>query len=92
MPSTRPKPKPQSRSKPQSTSLDPELRERLLAEAKAPWKGLRRALWFALTASGGIGLATMAMRLSSGSEVTSGDLLIQVSAFLGFGLLLWRDR
>ncbi|WP_094554804.1 DUF3493 domain-containing protein [Synechococcus sp. 1G10] len=82
MPTTRPKP----------TSLDPELRERLLAEAKAPWKGLRRALWFALTASGAIGLAVMAMRLSAGSEVASGDLLIQLGAFFGFGLLLWRDR
>ncbi len=82
MPTTRPKP----------TSLDPELRERLLAEAKAPWKGLRRALWFALTASGAIGLAVMAMRSSVGSEVASGDLLIQLGAFIGFGLLLWRDR
>ncbi|MDM7936626.1 MAG: DUF3493 domain-containing protein [Cyanobium sp. CZS 48M] len=89
MPSTRPKP---HRSAPQPAPLDPELRERLLAEAKAPWKGLRRALWFALTASGGIGLAAMAMRSSAGSEVTSGDLLIQLSAFIGFGLLLWRDR
>ncbi|CAK6701332.1 TPA: DUF3493 domain-containing protein [Synechococcus sp. WH 5701] len=86
MPSTRPKPQPSS------TPLDPELRERLLAEAKAPWKGLRRALWFALTASGAIGLAVMAMRASAGSEVASGDLLIQLSAFIGFGLLLWRDR
>ncbi len=82
MPTTRPKP----------TSLDPELRERLLAEAKAPWKGLRRALWFALTASGAIGLAVMVMRSSAGSEVASGDLLIQLVAFIGFGLLLWRDR
>jgi hypothetical protein len=82
MPTTRPKP----------TPLDPELRERLLAEAKAPWKGLRRALWFALTASGAIGLAVMVMRSSAGSEVASGDLLIQLVAFIGFGLLLWRDR
>ncbi|WP_259738764.1 DUF3493 domain-containing protein [Synechococcus sp. CS-205] len=84
MPSTRPRPKP--------TPLDPDLRERLMAEAKAPWKGLRRALWFALTASGGIGLAAMAMRSSAGAEVASGDLLIQLGALIGFGLLLWRDR
>ncbi|MCP9855731.1 MULTISPECIES: DUF3493 domain-containing protein [unclassified Synechococcus] len=83
-----PRPKPQSRS----TPLDPELRERLLAEAKAPWKGLRRVLWFAFAASGAIGLATMAMRASAGSEVASGDLLIQLSACIGFGLLIWRDR
>jgi hypothetical protein len=77
---------------PTSRPLDPDLRERLLAEAKAPWKALRRALWLALTASGAIGLAAMAMRASAGGEVASADLLIQVGAFAGFGVLLWRDR
>ncbi len=73
-------------------SLDPELRRRLLVEAKTPWRGLRRALWFALVASAGLGLATMGLRLSSGGEVTSGDLLIQIAAFGLFGGLLWFDR
>jgi hypothetical protein len=73
-------------------SLDPELRRRLLVEARTPWRGLRRALWFALVASAGLGLATMALRLSSGGEVTSGDLLIQLGAFGLFGGLLWFDR
>ena len=73
-------------------SLDPELRRRLLAEAKTPWRGLRRALWFALVASAGLGLATMALRASAGSEVASGDLLIQVGALSLFGALLWFDR
>jgi hypothetical protein len=73
-------------------SLDPELRRRLLVEARTPWRGLRRALWFALVASAGLGLATMALRLSSGGEVTSGDLLIQLGAFGFFGGLLWFDR
>ncbi|MDM7952546.1 MAG: DUF3493 domain-containing protein [Cyanobium sp. CZS 25K] len=73
-------------------SLDPELRRRLLAEAKTPWRGLRRALWFALVASAGLGLAAMALRASAGSEVASVDLLIQVGAFGLFGALLWFDR
>ena len=73
-------------------SLDPELRRRLLAEARTPWRGLRRAVWFALLASAGLGLATMALRASAGSEVGSGDLLIQVGAFSLFGALLWFDR
>lgn len=73
-------------------SLDPELRRRLLVEAKTPWRGLRRALWFALVASAGLGLATMGLRLSNGAEVTSGDLLIQIAAFSLFGGLLWFDR
>ena len=73
-------------------SLDPELRRRLLAEARSPWRGLRRAVWFALVASAGLGLATMALRASAGSDVASGDLLIQVGALGLFGALLWFDR
>ena len=73
-------------------SLDPELRRRLLAEARSPWRGLRRAVWFALVASAGLGLETMALRFSAGSEVASGDLLIQVGALSLFGALLWFDR
>jgi len=72
--------------------LDPELRRRLLQEARTPWRGLRRALWFALTASAGLGLATMALRASSGDAVASADLLIQVGALVLFGSLLVLDR
>ncbi|MFM7311588.1 MAG: DUF3493 domain-containing protein [Cyanobium sp.] len=71
--------------------LDPALRERLLTEV-TPWRGLRRGLWLALTASAGLGLATMTLRLSAGEGVASSDLLIQVSALLIFGGLLWFDR
>jgi hypothetical protein len=42
--------------------LDPDLRARLLQEARTPWRGLRRGLWLAFTASAAVGLATMAMR------------------------------
>ena len=75
-----------------SKPLDPELRRRLLLEARTPWRSLRRALWFALVASAGVGLATMALRASSGGELAANDLLIQVSAFAIFGSLLWFDR
>ena len=74
------------------TSLDPELRRRLLLEARTPWRSLRRALWFALLASAGLGLATMAMRGAAGGEVGSTDLLIQSAALLICGSLLWFDR
>ena len=73
-------------------SIDPALRERLLQEARTPWRGLRRALWLAFTASAGLGLATMTMRASAGSEVAGSDLLIQVAALGIFGSLLWFDR
>jgi len=72
--------------------LDPDLRARLLQEARTPWRGLRRGLWLAFTASAAVGLATMAMRSAGGEVVQSSDLLIQVSALALFGLLLWRDR
>ncbi|MEI6031837.1 MAG: photosystem II assembly family protein [Synechococcaceae cyanobacterium ELA739] len=72
--------------------LDPELRRRLLLEARTPWRSLRRGLWFALVASAGLGLATMAMRASAGGELASTDLLIQVSALAIFGSLFWFDR
>jgi hypothetical protein len=72
--------------------LDPDLRRRLLTEARTPWRGLRRGIWFALVASAALGLATMAMRSSTGAEVASTDLLIQSGALLLFGGLLWFDR
>ena len=73
-------------------SIDPALKARLLQEARTPWRGLRRGIWVALAASGAVGLATMAMRLASGAEVASTDLLIQVGALGLFGSLFWLDR
>lgn len=73
-------------------SLDPELRERLLREARTPWRSLRRALWFALVASAVLGVATMAMRSAAGDGVPSSDWLIQIGALVLFGSLLWFDR
>jgi hypothetical protein len=72
--------------------LDPALRELLLAEARNPWRGLRRALWVALAASAAVGLAAMTLRASAGVEVASTDLLIQLGALGLFGGLLWFDR
>lgn len=73
-------------------TIDPELKERLLREARTPWRSLRRAVWFALVASAGLGLATMAMRASAGDGVPSTDWLIQLGALSLFGSLLWFDR
>ena len=77
---------------PRSRPLDPALQARLLQELQTPWRGLRRALWLALAASGAVGLAAMALRLASGQAVASVDLLIQVGALALFGALLWFDR
>jgi hypothetical protein len=75
-----------------SKPLDPELKARLLQEARTPWRGLRRGLWLALAASAAVGLATMAMRSAAGGEVLSSDLFIQLAALGLFGGLLWFDR
>ena len=64
----------------------------MLQEARTPWRGLRRGLWFALTASAAIGLATMLLRLSAGDTVAGQDLGIQVLALLVCGGLIWWDR
>ena len=74
------------------SSLDPALRERLLKESQTPWQGLRRLLWFALFASAGLGLFTMAFRASAGDAVDLTDLGIQAGALLLFSRLLWFDR
>ena len=72
--------------------LDPALKARLLQEARTPWRGLRRGLWLAFSASAGLGLATMAMRASAGEIVALSDFGIQVGALVLFGSLLWFDR
>ena len=75
-----------------SSRLDPELKARLLQEARTPWRGLRRALWLALFASAAVGAATMALRASSGDVVPLSDFGIQGLAVLISGALLWWDR
>ncbi|WP_370586684.1 DUF3493 domain-containing protein [Synechococcus sp. SYN20] len=72
--------------------LDPELKARLLQEARTPWRSLRRLLWLALFASGGLGLFVMTFRVSAGNDVVLSDLVIQISAVALFGSLLWFDR
>jgi len=68
-----------------SRPINPDLRARLLQEARTPWRGLRRGLWVALAASAAVGLATMAMRTAAGGDVASTDLVL-------FGGLLGFDR
>ncbi|WP_071823078.1 DUF3493 domain-containing protein [Synechococcus sp. WH 8109] len=74
------------------SGLDPALRERLLKESQTPWRGLRRLVWFALFASAGLGLFTMAFRVSAGDTVDLADFGIQGGALLLFSGLLWFDR
>ena len=76
----------------QQRDLDPELRQRLIRESQTPWRGLRRAVWFALFASAGLGLFTMLFRVSAGAGVDVSDFGIQGGALVLFAVLLWFDR
>ena len=76
----------------QQRDLDPELRQRLIRESQTPWRGLRRAVWFALFASAGLGLFTMLFRASAGAGVDGSDFGIQGGALVLFAALLWFDR
>jgi hypothetical protein len=49
-------------------------------------------LWFALFASAGLGLFTMAFRASAGGSLALADVGIQGGALLLFSGLLWFDR
>nr|WP_159098328.1 MULTISPECIES: DUF3493 domain-containing protein [unclassified Synechococcus] len=72
--------------------MDPELKARLLQEARTPWRSLRRLLWVALFASGGLGLFVMTFKVTAGDTVVLSDLGIQIGAVVLFGSLLWFDR
>ena len=73
------------------SKLDPKLREKLLKEAKTPWRGPLRTFGFALLASAFLGLAIMGLRTFSTGVVSSEDLIIQIGAILGLGGILWVD-
>ncbi len=63
-------------------NLDPKMRDKLLQESRQPYKGIRRVVWIALTASAGIGLLIMSMRFVSGEIIKINDFAIQVLAFV----------
>ncbi len=73
-------------------NLDPKLREKLLNESKNPFKGIRKVIWIALTASAGIGLLIMGLRSLAGENVLFNDFVIQLSAFLIFLTFIVLDR
>ncbi len=78
-------------NKPEST-LDPNLRSRLLKESKNPFRGLRRALWIALFGSAALGFFIMFSKIITGDTVSLTDFAIQFSALVILGFLLLKDR
>ena len=72
--------------------MDPNLRSRLLKESKNPFLGLRRAVWIALFGSAVLGLFIMLSKIITGENLSMNDLVIQISALLILGFLLFKDR
>ncbi|MBU6229955.1 MAG: DUF3493 domain-containing protein [Cyanobacteria bacterium REEB459] len=71
------------------SALKPDQYTRLRAEAKAPYRGLRKVIYATAGASGAIGALIMVTRLIAGAEV--GPILpnlgIQLAVLLGVVLL-----
>ena len=74
------------------SDLDPNLRARLLEESKNPYRGLRKVVWIALFGSAALGFFIMVTNIIAGDTVSFNDLLIQTSAILILGFLLFKDR
>jgi Low psii accumulation1 / Rep27 len=80
------------KSKPKKgRSLDPEIYARLKAESIAPYRGLRRFIYFAFGASGFIGALIFLAQLAAGREVYSAlpNLALQIGVV---ALMIWLFR
>ena len=74
------------------SKIDPKLKKKLLSESQAPFKGLRRILWIAVSGSAFLGLLIMLAKIANGSELQQNNLLIQLGACIIFPTLLFLDR
>lgn len=74
-----------------ASQIDPELYARLKAEAAAPYRGLRKFIYFAFGASGMIGGFIFLMQLLAGREVSSTlpNLALQMGLV---ALMVWLFR
>ncbi len=87
--STSKNPKPNSKINPQQ--LSPEKYAKLKAEAKAPYRGLRKFIYVAFAGSGFIGAVVFLSQLAAGQEVTTAlpNLALQVGVI---ALMVWLFR
>ena len=74
------------------SKIDPELKQKLLKESQAPFKGLRKLLWIAFTGSAFLGLFIILSKIASGNEIQQNNLLIQIGACALFPVLLFLER
>ena len=74
------------------SKIDPELKNKLLKETKAPFKGLRRIMWIAFSGSAFLGLLIMLSKIANGSELEQNNIIIQLAACILFPTLLFLER
>ncbi len=74
------------------SKIDPKLKNKLLRESQAPFKGLRKILWVAFSGSAFLGLLIMLSKIASGSEIQQNNLIIQLGACAIFPTLLFLER
>ncbi|NER45781.1 MAG: DUF3493 domain-containing protein [Symploca sp. SIO1B1] len=75
--------------------LSPQKYARLKAEAKAPYRGLRKFIYLACGASGLMGAVIFLSQLAAGRDVTTAlpNLALQVGIVaLMVGLFRWEDK
>lgn len=76
---------------PAAKKLSPEKYQRLVAEAKAPYRGFRMFIYFAFGASGFIGALVFLARLAAGRDIASDlpNLGLQIGVV---ALMVWLFR
>jgi hypothetical protein len=90
---TQPNQKP-SRAEPSRQDIDPELRRRLQAEIKSPYRGLRQFIYVSCAASGAIGGMVFFFKVVAGRDLQTNlpNLLLQAGVVAIMVWLLKIDR
>lgn len=81
----------QSKSSSKKPQISPEKYARLKAEAKAPYKGLRKVFYFVCGASGLIGAFIFLLQIAAGTDTGQNlpNLAVQLGV-VGIAIALWR--
>ena len=84
----------EERAKAKKNNLSPEKYARLKAEAKAPYKGLRKFFYIAFGASGLIGAFIFLAKLASGQDVASNlpNFALQIGVVALMVFLFSREK
>ncbi len=79
----------------QRKPLSPDDRVRLMAELEAPYRGVRKFIYGAVGASGGIGAFVFLFRVLAGRELSESipNLALQLGILIGaIALIRWESR